>query len=188
MQAIYTRLVQKLHDEGMDEPCVFGCGPENARIVLVGEAPGKDEVKVGRPFVGKAGKNLDAFLEMTGICRDELFITNVVKFRPYKVSAKGTVSNRPPTRKEIALCADCLREELAAIRPKVVVTLGGTALRAILGEGQVIGSCHGRPVHLADYSVFPLYHPASVIYRRELTAVYEEDLRALGAWLKTVKM
>ena len=83
---------------------VFGEGNPNARLLLVGEAPGKQETLQRRPFVGQAGKNLDEFLQVVGLKREDLYITNVVKFRPFKLNEKtGRTSNRPPTREEIEL-------------------------------------------------------------------------------------
>ena len=90
-------MIEKINEEYKamfpNETLVFGDGKENAGIVLVGEAPGKDEVKQGRPFVGKAGKNLDEFLEVLQLKREDIYITNAVKYRPTKISERGTVSN-----------------------------------------------------------------------------------------------
>lgn len=184
LNEVYARFIEqaKLAGYGEDE-LVLGYGDERSPIVLVGEAPGRDEVRLKRPFVGKAGKNLDEFLQYTGIERDKLFITNTVKLRPYKVSEKGTRSNRPPNAREKALCADCLREELEAIAPKLVVTLGNTALKALMGKEASIGQLHGTYCAAQGYTLFALYHPASVIYRRELTEVYREDLLKLRAYI-----
>ena len=185
LNEVYARFIEqaRLAGYGEDE-LVLGYGDERSPIVLVGEAPGRDEVRLKRPFVGKAGKNLDEFLQYTGIERDKLFITNTVKLRPYKVSEKGTRSNRPPNAREKALCAGCLNEELEAIAPKLVVTLGNTALKALLGKEASIGHLHGTSCLTPQgYTLFALYHPASVIYRRELTEVYREDLLKLRAYI-----
>ena len=163
---------------------VPGEGCEQAEIVLVGEAPGAEETLQKRPFVGKAGKNLDGFLEVLELKREDIFITNAVKVRPTKMSEKGRLSNRPPTKEELAVCAECLRKELSHIAPKVIVTLGNTALRAVTGDAHItIGEVHGRPVNCGEKTVFALYHPASIIYRRELRAVYDEDLVKLKGFL-----
>ena len=159
---------------------VPGEGPSGARVALVGEAPGKDETLQGRPFVGKAGKNLDEFIEMTGLTREALYITNVVKLRPVRVSAKGTTANRPPNSEEIALFKPWLIEELTLLSPDFIVTLGNTPLRALGGAKEVIGKAHGRVLGEAlGAKLFPLYHPASIIYNRALRPVYEEDLSLL---------
>ena len=86
-----------------EKTIVFGEGAEAPLLMMIGEAPGGDEEKQGRPFVGKAGKNLDHFLALVGLVRGNIYITNVVKFRPTKTGATGRLSNRPPTREEIAL-------------------------------------------------------------------------------------
>ena len=166
---------------------VFGEGAENPALMMIGEAPGGDEEKQGRPFVGKAGKNLSAFLEVVGLKREEIYISNVVKLRPTKESPKtGKAVNRPPSAEEIAFFLPYLLEEIQVIAPKVVVTLGNVPLKAVTGERKaVIGDYHGKPTPLADgRTLFALYHPAAVIYNRALQATYDEDLRALKAFLQ----
>ena len=159
---------------------------ERPALALVGEAPGGEEERLGRPFVGKAGKNLDGFLAALELQREAIWITNVVKVRPTKVSPKGTVSNRPPNREEKALFTPLLLEELREVAPALVVTLGNTALQALLGPEAVIGAYHGRvaPCGALGIPVFALYHPASIIYNRALQSVYEEDLRKLRELLR----
>lgn len=166
---------------------VFGEGAENPALMMIGEAPGGDEEKQGRPFVGKAGKNLSAFLEVVGLKREEIYISNVVKLRPTKESPKtGKAVNRPPSAEEIAFFLPYLLEEIQVIAPKVVVTLGNVPLKAVTGERKtVIGDYHGKPTPLADgRTLFALYHPAAVIYNRALQATYDEDLLALKAFLQ----
>lgn len=163
---------------------VFGEGVAGSSIMLIGEAPGKDELLWSRPFVGKAGKNLDEFLAVLALSRKELYISNVCKFRPTKVSAKGTISNRPPTQKEIEGATGFLMEEVAAVRPKLVVTLGNVPLKSVLANKKAtIGEYHGKLTHGEAlghvFMLFALYHPASIIYNRDLKSVYDEDLRAL---------
>ena len=166
---------------------VFGEGAENPALMMICEAPGGDEEKQGRPFVGKAGKNLSAFLEVVGLKREEIYISNVVKLRPTKESPKtGKAVNRPPSAEEIAFFLPYLLEEIQVISPKVVVTLGNVPLKAVTGERKaVIGDYHGKPTPLADgRTLFALYHPAAVIYNRALQATYDEDLLALKAFLQ----
>lgn len=173
---------------------VFGEGSLSADIMVVGEAPGQQETQQQRPFVGAAGKNLDAFLEAVNIGRDKLFITNVVKFRPTKSNpATGRISNRPPTREEIALCQRFLREEIQLVVPKVLVTLGNVALKAVSGNDKLtIGAVHGQLQQAArpdgvTVNLFPLYHPASIIYNRALREVYEQDVQAFAALARQQK-
>ncbi len=167
---------------------VHGEGNIYAKMVLVGEAPGSKEVELGRPFVGQAGKNLDEFLEIVKLERKEIYITNVVKTRPYKINSRtGRKNNRPPNKEELMFFKGRLHEELKLIGPSLVVTLGNTALRAVTEEGSIaIGDVHGRPLEIEgmNFSVFPLFHPAAVIYNRSLRPVYLDDLDELKAYIK----
>jgi DNA polymerase len=166
---------------------VWGEGPTSSRIVFVGEAPGASEVKVGRPFVGQAGRNLDDFLSMAGLCRDDIYVTNAVKFRPVKQGKRGLV-NRPPSMLEIRLCSAFLAEEIARIGPLLVVTLGNVPLKALAGDGLTIGQVHGTTLPLRQVSeqtsLFPLYHPASIIYNKRLAEVYQMDIAQLADVVK----
>ena len=171
---------------------VFGEGKtDHPPVMLIGEAPGEQETLQGRPFVGKAGKNLDGFLEAVNLRREDIYISNVVKVRPTKISAKGSVSNRPPNREELLLFTPYLLEEILLVQPGVIVTLGNVALRALMGQQAVIGAMHGQAVQTTvchekqsmDVPVFPLYHPASVIYDRSQAAVYQAELKPVRAWL-----
>ncbi|MBK5252585.1 MAG: uracil-DNA glycosylase [Peptostreptococcaceae bacterium] len=167
---------------------VHGEGNIEAKLVLVGEAPGSKEVELSRPFVGQAGKNLDEFLGIVEIERSEIYITNVVKTRPFKINAKtGRKNNRPPNKEELMFFKGHLHEELKIIEPRIVVTLGNTALRAVtVDEKLVISDVHGRPLEIGNlnFEVFPLYHPAAVIYNRSLRPVYIGDLDVLKAYIK----
>lgn len=163
---------------------VFGDGSAQAQIVLIGEAPGEQESIQGRPFVGKAGKILDEFLENTGILRKELYITNVVKWRPTAISKAGRTINRAPNKEELLLFTPWLQKELTLLAPKVIVTLGNTPLRAVSGDPRtVIGDHHGQCYGTGAFGAvfFPLYHPAAVIYNRTLRDTYLNDLAALRA-------
>lgn len=163
---------------------VFGEGPYGAKLMLIGEAPGEQESLQGRPFVGKAGKNLDEFLELAGISRRELYVSNTVKFRPTKISAAGRVVNRPPTREEINLFLPWLKQEIAMVGPEVVVTLGNVPLKALMGPKAVIGDVHGSFQEIEDMRIYPMYHPASLIYNPGLRETYEQDIRRLAEWMK----
>ena len=171
---------------------VFGEGQhDRPAIMLIGEAPGEQETLQRRPFVGKAGKNLDGFLDVVGLKREEIYISNVVKVRPTKVSEKGRVSNRPPNREELALFTPYLYEEILLVQPRLIVTLGNVALKALAGSKAIIGSLHGslteasvtHEKQTAAFPLFPLYHPASIIYNRALQEVYQDDLVKLKALL-----
>ena len=174
--------------EGERKVLVFGEGPLHARVLLVGEAPGEREALEGRPFVGRAGKNLDGFLEGAGIRRSELYVTNAVKFRPVRVSAAGRTVNRTPTQEEVRIFAPWLRREIALVDPQCVVTLGNVPLRAVTEKRLTIGDVHGRLLKAEGRSLFPLYHPASVLYNPALRAIYAEDVAALARWLVESKI
>lgn len=160
-------------------------GNADTHVVFVGEAPGAEEIKHGMPFVGQAGRNLDVFLQLAGLARQDIFILNTVKCRPTKNEGRA---NRRPGVGEIRHCAPWLDEELAILAPRVVVTLGDVALQRLGGgNNRRVGNCHGQPFELEKYIVFPMYHPAAVIYRRALTEIIEADFKKLGYWLKDMK-
>jgi len=167
---------------GADHALVFGEGPDRPVLMLIGEAPGEQESLQGRPFVGKAGRNLDHFLELAGMNREEIYISNAVKIRPTKVSKTGRISNRPPTKEEIALFRPWLIREIAEIQPRMIATLGNVPLSAVTGTRQTIGQVHGTIISAGETGLplFALYHPASLIYNRSLESVYEQDVRMLA--------
>ena len=165
---------------------VFGEGPAQARLMLVGEAPGEQEAMLGRPFVGKAGKLLDAFIAGTGLEREQMYVTNTVKFRPSRVSKAGRVVNRTPTGEEIAAFLPFLKREIAQVNPACVVTLGNVPLRALLGEKETIGQAHGQLRRQEDRLYFPMYHPASMIYNPSLKPIFAQDMEKLGQLIKNI--
>ena len=167
---------------GDDRVLVFGEGPRGARLMLIGEAPGQQEALMGRPFVGKAGKNLDAYIEATGLKREEMYISNTVKFRPTKISPAGRTVNRTPTQEEIAMFLPFLKREIELVAPAVIVTLGNVPLKALAGDKATIGELHGRPMQAGGRTVFPMYHPASVIYNPSLRDVYRRDIAVFAQW------
>ena len=166
---------------------VFGFGNLNAHVMLIGEAPGQEETIQKRPFVGRAGKNLDEFLMLSGLQRNKIYISNVVKIRPTKAGNSGRISNRPPNEQEIQICRPFLLEEIELISPKIIVTLGNVALKALCGRENTIGQVHGTLVNW-DRPVFPLYHPASIIYNRSLYTVYRDDVRKLALLLEKINV
>ena len=141
---------------------VGGEGPAGAKMILVGEAPGDDEDRQGRPFVGPAGALLDQALESAGIDRSEVFVTNAVKHFKWEARGNRRLHSKPSSR-EIAACRPWLVAELELIQPRVIVCLGATAAQTLLGptfrvtkqRGQVVNSMHG--------SVVATYHPAAVL-------------------------
>ncbi len=164
---------------------VIGEGDPHAKIMFIGEAPGRQEALKGRPFVGAAGKVLDGLLESIGLDRQDVYITNIVKDRPPE--------NRDPQRDEIALYSPFLRRQIEIIKPKVIVTLGRFAMAFILEEFHSpqkdgkISELHGQPIPIkAPYgpvTVIPLFHPAVVLYRREQKEILKEDFRVLREYI-----
>lgn len=170
---------------GEDKPLVLGEGKRDApALMLIGEAPGETEVIKRRPFVGKAGKNLDEFLRLARLAREEIFVTNVVKIRPVETGPTGRLRNRAPNKEELALFTPWLLREIAAVKPKALVTLGNVPLRALTNPKATVGDCHGQWLaSQAGTPLYALYHPASVIYRRGLAPVYEQDVLKLAQML-----
>ncbi len=150
---------------------VFGEGNPEARVMLVGEAPGKNEDLQGRPFVGAAGKYLDSLLELAGIARGDVFIANVLKCRP--------PSNRDPKPEEITACTPFLREQTRTIDPEFIVTLGNFATKRILLTDRGITGLHGHIHQTGKFKVYPVFHPAAAIYDQSKKAILEEDFRRL---------
>jgi len=169
---------------------VFASGDPDSKILLLGEAPGADEVTAGEPFVGKAGILLNALFAEAGISRAQVYISNVVKYRPV-VRSERSLRNRTPSRNEILYWLPVIKQEIALICPQVIVTLGNIPLQTILmlsgSSKETIGNCHGfsRTVFIDEhaYTLFPLYHPASSIYNRSLIDVMREDTCLLGEHL-----
>ena len=158
--------------ERFGEDSVFGEGRLSSRLAIVGEAPGRQEVEQGRPFVGQAGKLLDKLLEEAGIDRSKVYVTNVVKVRPTKVS-EGRTSNRPPRAGEIREGVEILKEELGLIRPDALLLLGGTPAKALIKKSFTLKSEHGA-VFDSDLGIPALatYHPA---YLLRIKSVDSED-------------
>ncbi len=166
---------------------VFGVGDPNARIMFIGEAPGKQEALRGEPFVGAAGHLLDDLLRSVGLRREQVYITNIVKDRPPE--------NRDPQTEEIKLYTPFLRRQIKIIQPAVIVTLGRFAMDFILSEfhmpekGKSITELHGKPLRAAapygPVTVVPLFHPAVAFYRREQKDVLKSDFLILKKLART---
>lgn len=187
---LHARMHQSLDAHVQFGNLVFGAGNANARLVFVGEAPGRFEAERGVPFVGAAGKNLDMLLSQGGLARQDVYITNAVPYRPVRAGArKDSFANRPPAQRELSLCRPFLLEELCIVRPAIVATLGNSSLRALLQkDAPPIGDVHGtRIAHDAfPFPLFALYHPASAIYDRTLWDVLARDMCSLGELLRTM--
>lgn len=182
LRAELSRLIDQLY-EGENKVLVYGEGSVGARVMLIGEAPGEQETLKRRPFVGKAGKNLDEFLELAKLNRSELYVTNTVKFRPTRVSNAGRIVNRAPTQEEIALFYPFLLREIELVKPEYVVTLGNVPLQTLTDRKTLIGAVHGQTIEKHGFTLYPMYHPASLIYNPSLREVYRADVLRLSEML-----
>ncbi|MBI3458828.1 uracil-DNA glycosylase [Candidatus Azambacteria bacterium] len=161
---------------------VIGQGNHSAAIMLIGEAPGKNEAKTGRPFCGTAGKILDELLASTGIKREDVYITNIVKDRP--------PFNRDPLPEEIAIYGPFLDRQIEIIQPQIIATLGRYAMNYIMekfglnNELKPISDNHGKvfPVSAkyGSITIIPLYHPAAAIYNQKLKKTLRIDFAVLN--------
>jgi DNA polymerase len=179
----------------------FGAGPAHPKLMIIGEAPGREEIESLIPFHGASGKELMKSLASIGLKREDVYITSAVRSRPYSVkkvfSKKENKEvtkypNRKPTKKEILAHAPLLDFELRYAQPKVIVTVGTTALSRLLDHKYEISKVHGKIIkntsilELNDkkdgyvwsnekYTVVPQYHPAAVFYNRKLTDIIAQD-------------
>lgn len=164
---------------------VIGEGSHQAKIMFVGEAPGKNEAQTGRPFAGAAGKILDALLVSVGINRPDVYITNIVKDRP--------PLNRDPLPEEIAVYGPFLDRQIDIIQPKVIATLGRFSMEYIIlkfglgKELKSISQMHGRnitaPASYGSVTIIPFYHPAASIYNQQLKETLLEDFKILKQYI-----
>lgn len=155
---------------------VFGVGNPHARVMFVGEAPGRNEDLQGEPFVGRAGENLNAILSLAGLTRDEIYIANVLKCRP--------PGNRDPKPDEVLACSPFLREQIRSIWPDVIVTLGNPATHFVLKTETGITRLRGRFHQTGHFTVMPTFHPAAALRNPAWQELLEEDFRMLGDWLE----
>lgn len=154
---------------------VFGAGNPHARVMFIGEAPGKNEDLQGEPFVGAAGHYLNELLGCAGLRREDVFIANVLKCRP--------PGNRDPRPEEIQTCTPFLREQTRTIDPEVLVTLGKFSTQFILKTQVGITRLHGRVQRAGKFLVFPIFHPAAALYDGAKREALENDFVTLGQLL-----
>ncbi len=160
---------------------VMGKGNPEAKILFVGEAPGKNEDLKGKPFVGAAGKNLDKLLEKVGLSLEDIYITNILKYRPPE--------NREPNEEEVKTHTPYLIKQINIIKPKIVCSLGNHATKFFLSEGKTekileqpgITTVHGKTkiieINGQKIKLIPLFHPAAIIYNRKLIELWESDMK-----------
>ena len=165
---------------------VFGAGSPNAQILFIGEAPGKNEDLQGLPFVGAAGRFLNEMLAMIGLERDDVYITNIVKYRP--------PNNRDPEPAEKAAFLPYLQRQIEVIRPKLVVPLGRHSMNCFLPEAQ-ISKVHGQPKRIRlqldagaplQIVILPLFHPAAALYNGAMRQTLIDDFAQIPAIMKQI--
>jgi len=148
---------------------VFGTGPATASIMIIGEAPGRDEDAQGAPFVGRSGQLLTSLLKRAGIERSSVYISNIAKCRPPE--------NRPPTRQESVTCSSLiLFREIALIRPRIICTLGATATKAFIMSNETISALRGQLIETDFFTVLPTYHPSYILRNRAAGDTVVADL------------
>lgn len=157
---------------------VFGEGNPEAKILFLGEAPGRNEDETGKPFIGQAGNILTKLLEGIGIKRSNVFISSILHYRPPK--------NRDPKPSEIEIEAQFVDEQIKIIDPKIIIPLGRHSMKKFLPK-ETIGISHGKPFKVTwqgkERIIIPMYHPAAVLYRRNLLKTLEEDFKKISEHL-----
>ncbi|MDO8659899.1 MAG: uracil-DNA glycosylase [Candidatus Parcubacteria bacterium] len=189
-----TQNLENLHKKWKEEcqcelkktatQAVPGDGSPDAEIVFIGEAPGKKEDELGRPFVGAAGKFLDEMLGLISLKREEIYITNIVKYRP--------PNNRDPLPEEKSACREWLLDELKMISPKLIIFLGRHAMNNFFPELKISGA-HGKLLikkfkGMTTKYFFPLYHPAAALYDGSMREILIEDFKKIPKVLKKISV
>ncbi len=156
-----------------------GKGPSDAKVIFIGEAPGKKEDLLGEPFIGASGKLLDKLLLSVHLKRSDIFITNIVKCRPPE--------NRDPSPEEIGMCSSWLEKEISLIQPELLITLGRYALKNFIPESS-ISLFHGKITSISlgkleNLPLLPLYHPAAALYNGSLKDTLFEDCKKITSIL-----
>jgi len=154
---------------------VYGVGNPRARVMFIGEAPGKNEDLQGEPFVGRAGENLNGILALAGLKREDIYIANVLKCRP--------PGNRNPKADEVLACSPFLREQIRSIWPDIIVTLGNPATHFVLKTEIGITRLRGRFHQMGHFVVMPTFHPAAALRNPAWQELLEADFRMLGDYL-----
>lgn len=154
---------------------VFGRGNPDAKLMFIGEAPGRQEDIKGQPFVGEAGNILTKIIKAMGLSREQVYITNVVKCRPPR--------NRDPQFEEIENCKEIVMQEIDIVKPEVICTLGRFSSRLLTGTNYALGRIHGQWFKYKDIDVIPTLHPAACLYNAKNKVVLWNDIKKLMARL-----
>lgn len=184
-----------------------GNGNKNAQIMFIGEAPGKTEIETQIPFSGRAGEILDDYLKKIAIKRRDIYITSTLRSRPYKVVSTNQgmkYPNRKPTASELILYSPLLDYEIESINPKLIITLGDTALKRIVDQKKQISNVHGQLLYQGikklekkqkkyiytkkKYYIFPLFHPAAIFYNSKLKTLINFDLYKLKSIIDSLNI
>lgn len=160
--------LKKQMEKKFGRDTVFGEGPSKAKIMIIGEAPGKMELGMKRPFVGKAGKFLDKILKQNKINRKKIYITSVLKYLPEKVTKKDIQRNRPFLEKQIKL-----------VKPKIIILLGNLALTTVLGLSSVTRH-HGEIIKKEGITYMPTFHPAAAMRFPKVKKQFEKDFKKIS--------
>lgn len=155
---------------------VPGEGSSNAKVMFIGEAPGRVEDKTGRPFVGRAGKLLTELIESTTLKRKDVFITSPIKCRPPR--------NRKPKQKEIDACMPYLQKQIEIINPKIIILLGNTAIKTILGKMDGINKIHGKAINRRGRIYFLTFHPAAGVRSTTKKEQLKKDFKKVKEIIK----
>jgi DNA polymerase len=158
---------------------VPGEGNPSAKILFIGEGPGENEDREGRPFVGDAGKFLDEMLESINLTRDKVFITNVVKCRP--------PHNRDPLEEEVRICtSQYLFDQIKQIKPELIVTLGRHSMQVFFPQIKSVSAAHGKAYKKTGQVYLILYHPAAALYQQSLRETMKEDFKKIPEILQQI--
>ena len=160
---------------------VFGEGNPNATLMIIGEGPGRDEDILKRPFVGRSGKLLDKILEIASFKREDVFIANVVKCRPPE--------NRKPLPIESKTCKNLLLfKQIKIIRPRLICTLGSSALEALIEQPVSITKMRGKIINHASMTILPTFHPAYILRNRSELETFAKDLQLAQTFISNIKL
>ena len=163
LEEIKQRLERVEGTPTLRDRMVFATGTPLSRLMFVGEAPGQEEEKQGEPFVGPAGKLLTRIIETMGMRRDEVYITNIVKFRPRVDGESQGTANRKPSPGEMRTFIPFLADEINVVKPELIIALGGTAMAGLLGIESSVSSARGTLHKFKDCPVIVTYHPSFLL-------------------------
>ena len=167
----------------LHDTMVFSVGNPDSRIVFIGEAPGSEEEKQGEPFVGPAGKLLTRIIETMGISRKDVYISNILKFRPRIGNTDQGAKNRKPSAEEVAASIQCVRDEIDVVRPELIIALGGCAMQGLLELDEGVNRARGKLYDLGAHKAIVTFHPSYLLRsgaNSEKRKLWEDMLMAMS--------